>query len=80
VGIGSHKGSSGYVVFNPERDPGGGEMRKILLAIITILVLSGCMYYRVVAESGSTINVTNSGNKTVSIPIDATVPVSALGL
>jgi hypothetical protein len=55
-------------------------MRKIIVAIITILALSGCMSYRIVAESGSAVNVTNSGNKTVSIPIDATVPVSALGL
>ena len=55
-------------------------MRNFIAVIITILVLSGCMTLRIDAQSGSTVNVTNSGNKTVTVTTDASIPAGALGL
>jgi hypothetical protein len=43
-------------------------------------LLMGCMTLRIDAEAGSTVNVTGSGNKTVTTTTDASVPAGALGL
>ena len=42
--------------------------------------LSGCMRYTIEAREGSTVTVTESGNKTVTTTTDAQIPAGALGL
>lgn len=54
----------------------------VALFVTMFAILTGCMTLRVDAQSGSTINVTDSGNKRVTIETgrEASVPMSALGL
>jgi len=52
----------------------------IALAVTVSLCSSGCMRLHVEAREGSTVNITESGNKTVTTTTDASVPAGALGL
>ena len=42
--------------------------------------LSGCMRLHIEARDGSTVTVTDSGNKRVTTTTDASIPPGALGL
>jgi len=54
---------------------------RLCLVILTLLALMGCSgSIRIRAEAGSTVNITDSANKTVTITTDATIPPTAMGL
>lgn len=49
--------------------------------LLTVAILSsGCMKLHIEAREGSTVNITESGNKRVVVTTDASIPASALGL
>lgn len=50
------------------------------LCLVAAIWLSGCMRYTIEAREGSTVNVTDSGNKRVVTTTDASIPAGVLGL
>jgi hypothetical protein len=57
-------------------------LRCLLFALFLFagaLLCSGCMTLRIDAQAGATVNVSNSGNKTVDVPVNTTLPAGLAG-